>query len=241
MRRRCRPSFSTRPSRRRTRGEALGPELERLAHVDTVAVCACASSGARGKRRRLGCIRFGRGVDEAGTKAVVDAALDAGITFFDTADRYGGPGESERLLGNVLRGRRDRVVFATKFGMTMGDGVERRRTREYMRRSIEGSLRACRPTTSTSTSTTGRIPERRSRRRSRRSTNSSTRERSSPTARRTTGPRRWNVPGRSPAPGTSRSRAGTRGSIAGPKRSSCRPATGSAWASSRTHRSAAGS
>jgi aryl-alcohol dehydrogenase-like predicted oxidoreductase len=89
----------------------------------------------------LGCIRFGRGVDEAETKAVVDAALDVGVTFFDTADRYGGPGESERLLGNALRGRRDRVVLATKFGMTMGDGVERRGTREYMRRSIEGSLR----------------------------------------------------------------------------------------------------
>ena len=57
------------------------------------------------------------------------------------ADRYGGPGESERLLGKALRGRRDRVVLATKFGMTMSDGVERRGTREYMRRSIEGSLR----------------------------------------------------------------------------------------------------
>jgi aryl-alcohol dehydrogenase-like predicted oxidoreductase len=89
----------------------------------------------------LGCIGFGRRLDEAGTKAVVDAALDVGVTFFDTADRYGGPGGSESLLGNVLRGRRDRVVLATKFGMTMGDGVERRGTREYMRRSIEGSLR----------------------------------------------------------------------------------------------------
>ena len=88
----------------------------------------------------LGCISFGRRLDEAGTKAVVDAALDVGVTFFDTADRYGGPGGSESLVGNVLRGRRDRVVLATKFGMTMGDGVERRGTREYMRRSIEGSL-----------------------------------------------------------------------------------------------------
>jgi aryl-alcohol dehydrogenase-like predicted oxidoreductase len=89
----------------------------------------------------LGCISFGRRLDEAATKAVVDAALDVGVTFFDTADRYGGPGESERLLGNVLRGRRDQVVLATKFGMTMGDGVERRGTRDYMRHSIEGSLR----------------------------------------------------------------------------------------------------
>jgi aryl-alcohol dehydrogenase-like predicted oxidoreductase len=89
----------------------------------------------------LGCNNLGRRVDEAGTKAVVDAALDVGVTFFDTADRYGGPGESERLLGKVLRSRRDLVVLATKFGMTMGDGVERRGTREYMRHSIEGSLR----------------------------------------------------------------------------------------------------
>ena len=89
----------------------------------------------------LGCNNFGRRVDEAGTRAVVDAALDVGVTFFDTADRYGGPGESERLLGNVLRGRRDRVVLATKFGMTMGDGVERRGTRDYVRHSVEGSLR----------------------------------------------------------------------------------------------------
>jgi aryl-alcohol dehydrogenase-like predicted oxidoreductase len=89
----------------------------------------------------LGCNNFGRRLDEAGTKAVVDAALDAGVTFFDTADRYGGPGGSETLLGNVLHERRDRVVLATKFGMTMGDGVERRGTREHMRRSIEGSLR----------------------------------------------------------------------------------------------------
>ena len=89
----------------------------------------------------LGCISFGRRLDEAGTKAVVDAALDVGVTFFDTADRYGGQGASESLLGKVLRGRRDRVVLATKFGMTMGDGVERRGRREYLRRSIEGSLR----------------------------------------------------------------------------------------------------
>ena len=89
----------------------------------------------------LGCNNFGRRLEEAGTKAVVDAALDVGMTFFDTADRYGGQGGSESLLGKVLRGRRDRVVLATKFGMTMGDGVERRGRREYLRRSIEGSLR----------------------------------------------------------------------------------------------------
>jgi aryl-alcohol dehydrogenase-like predicted oxidoreductase len=63
----------------------------------------------------LGCNNFGRRVDEAGTRAVVGAALEAGVTFFDTAESYGG-GQSEAYLGQALRGRRDRVVLATKFG-----------------------------------------------------------------------------------------------------------------------------
>ena len=63
----------------------------------------------------LGCNNFGRKVDEAGTWAVVDAALDCGITFFDTADNYG-DGNSEVFLGRALAGRRDRVALATKFG-----------------------------------------------------------------------------------------------------------------------------
>src|SRR3954469_8157027 len=69
----------------------------------------------------LGCNNFGRRVDLAGTRAVVDAALEEGVTFLDTADIYG-RGESEDLLGDVLTTRRDRVVLATKFGMDMGDG-----------------------------------------------------------------------------------------------------------------------
>jgi aryl-alcohol dehydrogenase-like predicted oxidoreductase len=89
----------------------------------------------------LGCINFGRRVAEGETRVVVDAALDAGVAFFDTADRYGGPGGSETALGKALRGRRDRVVLGTKFGMPMGNGVERRGTRDYVRHSIEGSLR----------------------------------------------------------------------------------------------------
>ncbi len=89
----------------------------------------------------LGCNNFGGRVDEAGTRAVVDAALDAGVTFFDTADIYGRQGGSEELLGRALRARRDRVVLATKFGKPMGDGVERRGTREYVRAALEASLR----------------------------------------------------------------------------------------------------
>jgi aryl-alcohol dehydrogenase-like predicted oxidoreductase len=89
----------------------------------------------------LGCNNFGRRLDLAGTRAVIDAALDAGITHLDTADVYGGTGASERLIGEVLEGRRDRVVLATKFGMNMGDDSgEPRGSRAYVRRAIDGSL-----------------------------------------------------------------------------------------------------
>jgi aryl-alcohol dehydrogenase-like predicted oxidoreductase len=87
----------------------------------------------------LGCNNFGGRVDQAGTTAVVDAALDAGVTFFDTADTYG-RGQSETYLGVALRGRRERVVLATKFGKPMGDGAERRGSREYIRRALDASL-----------------------------------------------------------------------------------------------------
>jgi aryl-alcohol dehydrogenase-like predicted oxidoreductase len=89
----------------------------------------------------LGCNNFGGRVGEEGTREVVDAALDAGVTFFDTADIYGGHGGSETLLGRVLHGRRDQVVLATKFGKPMGGGEERRGTREYIRKALEASLR----------------------------------------------------------------------------------------------------
>ena len=92
----------------------------------------------------LGCNNFGRRVDLEGTRAVVDAALEAGVTLFDTADIYGGRGGSEELLGEVLSGRRDQVVLATKFGMDMGDGRGPRGSRDYVRHSIEGSLRRLR-------------------------------------------------------------------------------------------------
>jgi aryl-alcohol dehydrogenase-like predicted oxidoreductase len=92
----------------------------------------------------LGCNNFGRRVDLAGTRAVVDAALEHGVTFFDTADIYGGAGRSEELLGEVLAGRREQVVLATKFGMDMGDGRSPRGSRDYIRHAIEGSLRRLR-------------------------------------------------------------------------------------------------
>jgi aryl-alcohol dehydrogenase-like predicted oxidoreductase len=88
----------------------------------------------------LGCNNFGRRLDREGTRRVIDAALDAGITFFDTADIYGGHGESERLIGELLGARRDGVVLATKFGMDMGDGAEARGAPEYVRRAVRASL-----------------------------------------------------------------------------------------------------
>jgi len=92
----------------------------------------------------LGCNNFGRRVDLEGTRAVVDAALDAGVTFFDTADIYGGGGRSEELLGEVLGDRRGEVVLATKFGMDMGDGRSPRGSGGYIRQAVEASLRRLR-------------------------------------------------------------------------------------------------
>jgi aryl-alcohol dehydrogenase-like predicted oxidoreductase len=88
----------------------------------------------------LGCNNFGMRVDLEGTRAVVDAALDAGVTLLDTADIYGNKGGSERFLGEVLEGRRDRVVLATKFGGDMGDGTKARGSRDYIRNAIDASL-----------------------------------------------------------------------------------------------------
>lgn len=91
----------------------------------------------------LGCNQFGRRVDLDGTRAVVEAALDEGVTFFDTANTYG-RGQSEDLLGRLLEGRRDQVVLATKFGMDMGDGKGPRGSRDYILQAIEASLQRLR-------------------------------------------------------------------------------------------------
>lgn len=89
----------------------------------------------------LGCNNFGGRIDDAATRLVVDAALDAGVTFFDTADIYGNKGGSETILGRLLAGRRDQVVLATKFGMDMGDGEAARGSRPYIHKAVEASLR----------------------------------------------------------------------------------------------------
>src|SRR2546422_10371405 len=94
----------------------------------------------------IGCNNFGWRTDAAGTAATVDAALDAGINFFDTADCYGA-GESEQFLGKALKGRRERAIIATKFGIKMGEGKEGARP-EYDRQALEASLRRLQTDTS---------------------------------------------------------------------------------------------
>lgn len=88
----------------------------------------------------LGCNNFGMRLDEVRTKAVVDAAIDAGITLFDTADVYGGQGRSEELLGAAIGKRRDQVVIATKFGMAMGEG-KAGAAPAYVKQACDDSLR----------------------------------------------------------------------------------------------------
>jgi len=93
-------------------------------------------SSLRVSRVGLGCNNFGGRIDFDATRSVVEAALDDGVTFFDTAATYGN-GDSERFLGEILEGRRDEVVVATKFGwgQEAGDG-----SAETARGSLERSL-----------------------------------------------------------------------------------------------------
>jgi aryl-alcohol dehydrogenase-like predicted oxidoreductase len=93
----------------------------------------------------LGCNNFGRRMGEAEARLVVDAAIDAGITLFDTSDTYS---DSEVYLGTMLAGRRDDVIIATKFGNSLGgdlgDDFGARGARRYIRRAVERSLRRLR-------------------------------------------------------------------------------------------------
>ncbi len=94
------------------------------------------SSGLSASRVGLGCNNFGGRIGFEETQAVVEAALDAGITFFDTAEVYGNGGGSERFLGELLEGRREQVVLATKFAWA-GEGEG---NADNVRRAIAGSL-----------------------------------------------------------------------------------------------------
>ncbi|WP_251444664.1 aldo/keto reductase [Microbacterium sp. USTB-Y] len=111
------------------------------------------SSGLLVSAVGLGCNNFGRAGTATetlqGTREVLDAAIDHGVTFLDTADIYGKvPGLSETLMGEALEGRRDRVVLATKFGYAgfdMGyDFPAARGSRRYIRRAVTESLRRLR-------------------------------------------------------------------------------------------------
>jgi aryl-alcohol dehydrogenase-like predicted oxidoreductase len=90
----------------------------------------------------LGCNNFGTRLDYFGTASVVETALDAGLTFFDTADIYG-RGRSEQFLGELLAPRRTQVVIATKFGMEMDAGRKGAKP-DYVRRAAEDSLKRLR-------------------------------------------------------------------------------------------------
>jgi aryl-alcohol dehydrogenase-like predicted oxidoreductase len=97
----------------------------------------------------LGCNNFGRRIDLAAARAVVDAAIDEGITLFDTAEMYGTDGGSELALGEILPGRRDKVVLATKFGhqrhdMGYGPAAGAKGGRGYIRLAVEKSLKRLR-------------------------------------------------------------------------------------------------
>ncbi len=116
----------------------------------TIEYRALGNSGLMVSTIGVGCNNFGRPKtateSQAGTDAVIGAALDAGVTLFDTADIYGGTrGLSETLMGNALKGRRDSLVLATKFGMDMAaaNGADWgvRGSRRYVRLAVESSLR----------------------------------------------------------------------------------------------------
>jgi aryl-alcohol dehydrogenase-like predicted oxidoreductase len=110
-------------------------------------------SGLQVSRLALGTMNFGELTDQTAAFEIMDAAIDAGINFFDTADLYGGPqrpdmekgyGTSEEIIGRWLAqiGRRDRIVLATKLYQPMGTGPNDRRLSAYhVRRACEESLR----------------------------------------------------------------------------------------------------
>jgi len=93
----------------------------------------------------LGCNNFGGRIDRQKTQTVIDAALDAGINFLDSADVYGERGGSETLLGEMLGRRRENVILATKFGLPMDDnGRLSGGSHAYVMSAVEASLKRLR-------------------------------------------------------------------------------------------------
>jgi aryl-alcohol dehydrogenase-like predicted oxidoreductase len=103
------------------------------------------STGLRVSLVGLGCNNFGERIDLEASRKVVHKALDLGITFFDTADTYGGKGGSEKCLGEILGPRRNDVILASKFGSPMSaDAPPRNASRRYVMGAVEASLRRLR-------------------------------------------------------------------------------------------------
>jgi aryl-alcohol dehydrogenase-like predicted oxidoreductase len=98
-------------------------------------------SGLKVSEVGLGCNNFGMRIEQEATTAVVNAALEVGINFFDTADIYGGA-RSEVMLGEALGKRRHDIVLATKFAMPIGEGLDKSGgSRRYVMRAVEDSLK----------------------------------------------------------------------------------------------------
>jgi aryl-alcohol dehydrogenase-like predicted oxidoreductase len=98
------------------------------------------TSGLRVSLVGLGCNNFGGRIDHAAATKVIHAALDAGITLFDTADTYGNRGGSETAMGQILGDRRKDIVLASKFGMAMDDAEKKGASRRYIMAAAEASL-----------------------------------------------------------------------------------------------------
>jgi aryl-alcohol dehydrogenase-like predicted oxidoreductase len=90
----------------------------------------------------LGCNNFGWRIDAEASAKVIDTAIESGVTFFDTADRYG-KGQSEDFLGRALGKRRDQIILATKFGMEMEKG-QQGASPKYVLEAVDTSLRRLR-------------------------------------------------------------------------------------------------
>jgi aryl-alcohol dehydrogenase-like predicted oxidoreductase len=90
----------------------------------------------------LGCNNFGWRIDAEASAKVIDTAIESGVTFFDTADRYG-KGQSEDFLGRALGKRRDQIILATKFGMEMEKGLQGA-SPKYVLEAVDASLRRLR-------------------------------------------------------------------------------------------------
>jgi aryl-alcohol dehydrogenase-like predicted oxidoreductase len=99
-------------------------------------------SGLKVSLAGLGCNNFGMRIELDQARAVIDRAIEVGITLFDTADIYGGRGKSEEMLGHILGVRRKDIVLASKCGMAMGDGPYRSgSSRRYVVSACEASLK----------------------------------------------------------------------------------------------------